>query len=168
MESAVSIAKLLERHEAYYPLRRMNVQAVGIVCSAALLLTFANLTRCFKGETDPTEQQLSACFRALEEMSPSWENAKRSRDFLLLLRRQWEQARPPRTLDLAEDGPRKRARTVDAQNLHSEDPFDQMPFPSQQVGMMTGILEDFLGPEPGLDFDWVASDMFPASQGRFE
>ncbi|POR36832.1 Uncharacterized protein TPAR_02968 [Tolypocladium paradoxum] len=90
IESAFSIARLIQLYERRYALRRMNIQGVGITCSAALLLIFATVSHYqFPAHHDLTPQ-LSACFRALDEFSASWESAKRAREFLLLLQRRWE------------------------------------------------------------------------------
>ena len=98
IESAVSIAKLLQLYQKRYGLRHINIQAVGITCSAALLLIFAivvgdkgsvasNPTR--SSMADPA-MYLGTCFNALEEFSGAWESAKKVRDFLHLLQRRWE------------------------------------------------------------------------------
>lgn len=86
--SAVLIAKLLRIYEIQHGFRKINVQAVGITCSAAMLLLFANVTQS-SSEPD-LETHLNTCFRALDEFGLSWQNAKTARECLLLLQRQWE------------------------------------------------------------------------------
>ncbi|KAI1262918.1 fungal-specific transcription factor domain-containing protein [Xylariaceae sp. FL1019] len=90
IKSAVIIAELLKIYESRYTLRRINVQAVGITCSAALLLIFGIVTKYTLPDGKDLKPYLSICFRAMEEFSSAWENAKRNRDFLILLRRKWE------------------------------------------------------------------------------
>lgn len=98
MDGAFAIAKLLRLYETNYSLRRVNVQAVGYACSAALLLIFANVTKYQKlsgengpsGHGQPTEIHLNTCVRALDELSGSWSSAKKAGEFLQLLQRRWE------------------------------------------------------------------------------
>ncbi|KAH8659465.1 fungal-specific transcription factor domain-containing protein, partial [Ilyonectria robusta] len=90
IESAYAIAKLLQIYEGRYALRLMNIQGVGIACSAALLLIFANVTNFKRYTTTDVGLRLSACFRALDEFGATWESSKRAKDFLVLLHRQWE------------------------------------------------------------------------------
>ncbi|KAI0423540.1 fungal-specific transcription factor domain-containing protein [Xylaria sp. FL1042] len=91
IDSAVAIAELLRIYESQYSFRRINVQAVGMTCSAALLLIFAIVTGYQRPEGGKElKVYLIVCFRALEEFGQSWENAKRNRDFLILLQRNWE------------------------------------------------------------------------------
>ncbi|KAI5927625.1 fungal-specific transcription factor domain-containing protein [Camillea tinctor] len=160
VDSAVSIAKLLQLYESRYTLRRMNIQAVGITCSAALLLIFA-LRAGYKGSGgNELGQHLSACFRALDEFSSSWENAKKARDFLALLQRQWENRGRPRRLrrniPLDDSLERKRTRT---DSFDSQYGMNQRMSPSQQrqqqqqsaVNMGTEIPET----QMGIDLDWI-------------
>ena len=96
IESAISIGKLLQIYEHHYGLRRINVQAVGMTCSAALLLIFA-VVIC--GETEQKAQlslstdpalYLGVCLNALDAFAAAWESAKKAREFLNLLQRRWE------------------------------------------------------------------------------
>lgn len=94
IDAALSIAKLLQLYESRYGLRRVNIQAVGITCSAALLLIFAVVVkhRPEVASTDATipAAHLSTCFRALDEFGAAWESAKQARNFLTVLHRRWE------------------------------------------------------------------------------
>ncbi len=160
MDSAASIAKLLQIYEVRYALRRMAVHAVGIVCSAALLLVFQNVTRYNCGTDDEVKMNLSACLRALEQFELSWESAKRAREFLLLLQQQWElRSRDARKWQESAtySQPRKRAQPSGETN----------PPESHRIGiappaMSSGRPGDN---EPGymeneLDIDWTSAD-FP-------
>ena len=95
IDAATSIAKLLQAYERRYGLRRINIQAVGTTCSAALLLIFAIVINhptpagCAEGSTPAVH--LGTCFRALDESGAAWESAQQARDFLTLLQRRWEQ-----------------------------------------------------------------------------
>jgi hypothetical protein len=51
----------------------MNIQAVAITCSAALMLIFASILRRGDLNADETVAHLNVCFRALEEFGVSWE-----------------------------------------------------------------------------------------------
>ncbi|EQB58296.1 hypothetical protein CGLO_01470 [Colletotrichum gloeosporioides Cg-14] len=92
IESAAAVAKLILLYERRYSLRRVNIQGVAVIFSAAIILIFASMSRRRRrrAKTAETATHLSVCFRALEELSASWECAKRSRDFLLMLQRKWE------------------------------------------------------------------------------
>ncbi|KAF2968604.1 hypothetical protein GQX73_g5001 [Xylaria multiplex] len=91
IDSAVAIAELLRIYESQYTFRRINVQAVGMTCSAALLLIFATVTGYQRPpESKELKAHLAVCSRALEEFAQAWENAKRNRGFLVLLQRNWE------------------------------------------------------------------------------
>lgn len=83
VESATSIAKLLSIYEKYYTFRRMNIQAVAITCSAALILIFAKILSNDRHDDQETAGYLNICFRGLEEFGSSWESAKRAQNFLL-------------------------------------------------------------------------------------
>lgn len=169
MDSASSIAKFLQLYEIRYPLRRMAVHAVGIVCSAALLLLFQNITNYPEADTEIVKYNLSTCFRALEQFELSWESAKRARDFLLLLQRQWElrsrDARAGRRQEAApEYQPRKRARTFDVPETQASDGTVELP-PDQlvQPSMLSGERQsagDFIDMENEQDLDWISSE-FP-------
>lgn len=90
MDSARAIARLLRLYEERWTLRRINIQAVAITFSAALLLVFATVSRYQREREDEILTDLSACLRALDELSPSWDTARRARDFLIRLQRHWE------------------------------------------------------------------------------
>lgn len=90
VESATAIAKLLRIYESHYTFRRMNIQAVAITCSAALMLIFASILRRDDRDADDTVAHLNVCFRALEEFGVSWESAKRAQNFLLHMQGIWE------------------------------------------------------------------------------
>ncbi|KAI0533742.1 fungal-specific transcription factor domain-containing protein [Xylaria digitata] len=120
IDSAVAIAELLKIYESQYTFRRINVQAVGMTCSAALLLIFATVTGYQRPpESKELKAHLVVCFRALEEFGQAWENAKRNRDFLVLLQRNWESRsrlanknrRPSANKRSVDFTGRKRART---------------------------------------------------------
>lgn len=124
IDAAISVAQLLQLYERRYGLRRANIQAVGITCSAALLLIFAVTTR-HQPDAGPAAH-LSTCFRALDEFGAAWESAKQARDFLTLLQRRWElQARrlrdargksgSPAVHEAGSVVPSKRPRTRDEQ-----------------------------------------------------
>lgn len=155
MDSAYAITKLLQIYETHYTFRRMNIQGVGITCSAALLLIFATVTGQHREDENDTRLHLSTCFRALDEFGPSWETARRARDFLTLLQRQWElqnrstKARRVSRTASPDPAARKRTRTTvqsQAQSSNIQDP------------QLEGI---FIDPELGLSLDWVlTSDVF--------
>ncbi|KAK1976422.1 fungal-specific transcription factor domain-containing protein, partial [Colletotrichum cereale] len=87
IESAMAMAKLVQNYERLHTLRRVNIQGVAMIFSAAIILIFASMSRRRRKKTAQTTTRLSVCFRALEELSSSWECAKRARDFLSILQR---------------------------------------------------------------------------------
>ncbi|ETS78545.1 hypothetical protein PFICI_10607 [Pestalotiopsis fici W106-1] len=158
IDAAISIAKLLNIYEIHYTLRRINVQAVNCTGSAALLLIFANFTNFGDFSREETGLHLSTCLRALDEYVPAWESAKRVRDFLTILQRQWDvqvraaRGRPPgSSVSSGHDysSPRKRARSQGG--------------PLSQQDTRHGLGEDpqssdainIINNEVDLDLDWV-------------
>ncbi|KAK4860918.1 hypothetical protein LT330_004649 [Penicillium expansum] len=101
VESATAIARLLQLFEKHYTFRRMNNQVVAIIFSAALMLLFVTVSSSpispGKQGDSPTYPRstemvayLNLCFRALDELGQSFDNAKRTRDYLVTLQRRWQ------------------------------------------------------------------------------
>lgn len=112
VESATAIAKLLHLYELRYTFRRMNIQAVAITCSAALMLIFATILNRNSNRDHETVAHLSLCFRALEEFGFSWESAKRAQSFLLHMQGLWEaKVRPYRSAKRAMPEGKSRAQS---------------------------------------------------------
>ena len=170
-DAALSIAKLLQLYEIRYSLRRINTQAVGIVCSAALLLIFANVTQYQKENANQIRKHLSACFRALEEFESSWESAKKTRDFLLLLQRQWElRARSARSRCDSSSGAtgansRKRTRSADTDESNMEEQLCKILSRQHQHTRSHGV-SDLMDPSIGSDLSWI-DDSFPFSTPQY-
>ena len=111
IESSTAVARLLVLYETHYTFRRMNSQVVGIIFTAALILIFITVSNSHMspipksgldggGENnndtnngiDSTDKMeyLNLCFRALDELGYSFDNAKRTRDFLISLQQRWQ------------------------------------------------------------------------------
>lgn len=101
VESATAIARLLQLYEKHYTFRRMNNQVVAIIFSAALMLLFVTVSNSpvspgkqGDGPAYPRSTEMVAylnlCFRALDELGQSFDNAKRTRDYLVTLQRRWQ------------------------------------------------------------------------------
>lgn len=102
VDSATAVARLLHIYEKHYTFRRMNNQVVAIIFSAALMLLFVTVSSSPLMPTKPGEANqshprnaemvayLNLCFRALDELGQSFENAKRTRDYLVTLQRRWQ------------------------------------------------------------------------------
>lgn len=102
VESATAVARLLHIYEKHYTFRRMNNQVVSIIFSAALMLLFVTVSSSPLMPSKPGESSsahprnaemvayLNLCFRALDELGQSFENAKRTRDYLVTLQRRWQ------------------------------------------------------------------------------
>lgn len=112
--SSIAISKILVLYETRYTLRRINVKAVSITSSAILLLLFAAVTKYPGHPLDELTMCLSPCFRALDEFALSWESARRAKELLVNLQRQWEirtrLRKDSRGLERAAFVPRKRSR----------------------------------------------------------
>ncbi|KAJ0162633.1 Nitrogen assimilation transcription factor nit-4 [Colletotrichum tanaceti] len=181
LESAAAVAKLMRAYELQFSLRSVNVQGVAIVFSAAILLIFASMSRRRGRRTAETTTHLSMCFRALEELSASWDCAKRARDFLLVLHRKWElwsRRLSPGDRDPApashgfvrpgEHMSRKRARTGSpvGPRPQSVDGFRSMsprftatfptPFPTPYSHHSTSYTPRHLSKSPAMDNDSLA------------
>ncbi|KAL3460983.1 fungal-specific transcription factor [Aspergillus heterothallicus] len=99
IESSIAIARILHIYEKHYTFRRMNNQVVSMIFSAALILLYVTISttplssRTGLELTDSSTEMvayLNLCFRALDELGQSFENAKRTRDFLVSLQRRWQ------------------------------------------------------------------------------
>lgn len=99
IESSTAIARILHIYEKHYTFRRMNNQVVAIIFSAALMLLYMTISNTFSSSKNSSENTnsnaemvafLNLCFRALDELGQSFENAKRTRDFLVSLQRRWQ------------------------------------------------------------------------------
>ncbi|KAF6832956.1 fungal specific transcription factor [Colletotrichum musicola] len=165
IDSAVAIAKILQIYEDRYTLRRMNIQGVMITCSAALLLIFATVSRINRPEYVDLGVKLSTCFRALDEFSGSWENAKRAHDFLVMLQREWEiRARSNRmrrqsSATGSSQTARKRLRRGSESEFtgNSYSPITGAQPNKRQLydWAQTQPSAEALGTELGVDLDWI-------------
>ncbi|KAL4749971.1 hypothetical protein BDW72DRAFT_204306 [Aspergillus terricola var. indicus] len=100
IESSIAIARLLHIYEKHYTFRRMNNQVVSMIFSAALILLYVTISTTplasrtgleqLEGSSSEMTAYLNLCFRALDELGQSFENAKRTRDFLVSLQRRWQ------------------------------------------------------------------------------
>lgn len=156
MDSATAIAQLLRLYEDSYTLRRINIQAVAITFSAALLLVFATVSRYQRDREDEILSNLSVCFRALDELAPAWDSAKRARDFLTRLQRHWERQTKSNSLGdgVSPAGSRKRSRQSFVSSERSP-PISLGGDNSSLTGDYSGnggMVTDF---GMDIDFDWM-------------
>ncbi|KZL83902.1 fungal specific transcription factor [Colletotrichum incanum] len=182
IESATAIAKLIQLYERQYTLRRVSTQGVAIIFSAAIILIFASMSRRRRKKTAQTATHLSACFRALEELSSSWECAKRARDFLIMLQRKWEfrsrrlsqSAQNPMPsrgfLRQSEQMSRKRARTGSPAVPRGIDSFQSLS-PILTVENPTEFqleARENIDLDMRLDLDWVFAAGTQSMQGHWD
>jgi hypothetical protein len=108
IESAAAIARLLRLYERQYSLSRINIQAVPITCSAALILIVAGMAQRRRRAADPEiTAHVNLCFRALEEFGGAWKSAERAQRLLVELQQLWElQIRSSCTSKRTESSPR--------------------------------------------------------------
>jgi hypothetical protein len=93
VESATAISKLLRRYEMQYTFRRMNIQIIHIIFSAALIMIFATISRRTEPPTLEEASNLGVCFRALDELGQAFELAKSAREGLITIQRRWRDFR---------------------------------------------------------------------------
>ncbi|KAJ5346704.1 hypothetical protein N7541_009186 [Penicillium brevicompactum] len=139
VESATAVARLLHLYEKHYTFRRMNNQVVAIIFSAALMLLFVTVSGSpmspGKQGDSPTYPRstemvayLNLCFRALDELGQSFENAKRTRDYLVTLQRRWQahmrrsgsakrQINGTSSISMSQQPPVQHGRAVNAQGV---------------------------------------------------
>ncbi|KAL2839180.1 Zn(II)2Cys6 transcription factor [Aspergillus pseudoustus] len=130
IESSISIARILHIYEKHYTFRRMNNQVVSMIFSAALILLYVTISttplssRTGLELTDSGTEMvayLNLCFRALDELGQSFENAKRTRDFLVSLQRRW-QARMRRSGAMKRNMSSHRLTQSAARDTSTQDP----------------------------------------------
>lgn len=179
IDAAISIAKLLQAYEIRYTLRRMNVQGPAIVCSAALILIFADISQFGRpqGLNKLIGPFLSVCFRALDEFGQCWESANRARDFLTRLQRQWElNARSRRAArrqigaaDNSSLGSRKRPLTAtDFETSQTRfPPTGPLDVPQPPLQGQIQSSEDTMGLDLDLDYDWMLAANAQAVSGNW-
>lgn len=90
IQSAIAISKLLRRYEMRYTFRRMNIQIIHIIFSAALIMIFDTVSRRTELPTSEEASNLAVCFRALDELGQAFEIAKSAREGLIAIQRRWK------------------------------------------------------------------------------
>ena len=189
VESATAVARLLHLYEKYYTFRRMNNQVVAIIFSAALMLLYVTISNSPPPGKSPDSKNtemvayLNLCFRALDELGQSFENAKRTRDFLVSLQRRW-QARMRRSgsaikrqvsnvqrqtgQETQSDPSRKKSRV--SSDHQSTNPFSTLPAtsptlnpPLQQQSSPNQTYS--FNPQNQSDIDWIRNSDFQLLSG---
>ncbi|KAJ4368111.1 hypothetical protein N0V83_006466 [Neocucurbitaria cava] len=188
VDAAISIAKLLEAYESRYTFRRINTQGPATTCSAALLLIFADVSQYGRAQGLHIAPYLGICFRALEEFGQSWESAKRARDFLIKLQRQWElKARSRRKIRRSSGytkapsyTSRKRPLTAtdfESNMMNSKAAWPRQQQQQQQEQSMQDLeqqprrrrqdSDDSIGPDYEMDFDRILEANEQAVSGKW-
>ncbi|KAI0886377.1 fungal-specific transcription factor domain-containing protein [Annulohypoxylon maeteangense] len=90
LRSAVDIAILIRAFEKQYSLQRANVLLVHIAFTAALILLYATVSEKDFDCQRELSTQLDMCCQALAELGNSFENAARTLDILLSVKRMWQ------------------------------------------------------------------------------
>ncbi|KAF9888088.1 hypothetical protein FE257_009353 [Aspergillus nanangensis] len=204
IESSTAIARLLHIYEKFYTFRRMNNQVVAIIFSASLMLLYVTISNSTPPSSSGDNSNngnagmvayLNLCFRALDELGQSFENAKRTRDFLVSLQRRW-QARMRRSgsaikrqisnrpssqqlggINLEPNASRKKSRTTAPGNqavYPFSGPTASPPVPCLSLGQVQSHLQQPRDPtqqvgacQPG-DFDWIRSSDLQLLSGGLE
>lgn len=150
IQSAIAISKLLFLYETRYTLRRINVKAVSITSSAVLLLLFASVSKYPSHSQTQITAHLGTCFRALDELSLSWMNARRAKDLLVNLQHQWEIRTHSGKMYRRAEGvpwpPSKRPRTSARTQMYTSSQPERLPVTRGDLGAISGA-------DP--DFDWM-------------
>ena len=89
--SASAISALLTQYEKEHGFRHMHNYIVNIIFSAALISLFNIIAARNTTDTAPSQAtgNLSIFFRALDDLSRSFESAKRAREHLATIQRKW-------------------------------------------------------------------------------
>ena len=161
IDSASAIAQLLRLYEERYTFRRINIQAVAITFSAALLLVFASVIHHQRERGDEILANLSVCFRALDELAPSWDTAKRARDFLIRLQRHWERQARSSSLAAARDDA---SSTRSGFSVSRKRPRPSIPSSDQNNWAENGTAANF---GMDIDFDWMLSTSMEGMPGNW-
>ena len=90
LESAIEIARLLEDYAARFAFRLANTQVVHMAFSAALILLYASVSETDLQRHATLAGHLATCCDALAELGKVFENATRSLDTLLIIKRSWQ------------------------------------------------------------------------------
>ena len=90
IESAIEIARLLEDYAGCFALRLANTQVAHMAFSAALILLYASVSESNRQRHATLAGHLATCCDALAELGNVFENATRSLDTLLIIKRTWQ------------------------------------------------------------------------------
>lgn len=90
LESAIEVARLIDAYATNFPLRLANTQIVHITFSAALILVYASVSESDRHRHATLATHLATCCDALAELGKSFENAARSLETLLMVKRAWQ------------------------------------------------------------------------------
>jgi hypothetical protein len=86
----VSISKLIRIYKKAYPLRYINVEAVSIIFSAAIMFVLASVSDLGGSYTANLVSHLDTCCKALAELGKVFKNATRTLEMLLDIKRKWQ------------------------------------------------------------------------------
>lgn len=90
VRSAVDISKLITCFKLQYSLHRCSVLAVHPIFSAALILVYAAVSESSSDAVINLQPHLETCCQALAELGDIFDNAARSLDILLAVKRTWQ------------------------------------------------------------------------------
>jgi hypothetical protein len=90
LESAIEIARLLDEYATRFALRLASTQIVHMAFSAALILLYASVSETDRQRHATLAGHLATCCDALAELGKIFENATRSLDTLLIIKRTWQ------------------------------------------------------------------------------
>jgi hypothetical protein len=90
LESAIEIARLLDDYATRFAFRLANTQIVHMAFSAALILVHASVSESDRHRHGTLAGHLATCCNALAELGKVFENAARSLDTLLIIKRIWQ------------------------------------------------------------------------------
>lgn len=90
VRAASHISVLLSWYEERYSLSQINIQVVQITFSAALILVYATVSESNAQSHQQLTGHLDMCCRALAELGNTFNNASRTLDVLLHVKRTWQ------------------------------------------------------------------------------
>lgn len=90
VDSAIAVCKILVIYEQQHGIRFVHHSVVHVTSSAALLLLFADVCSLPEWKKQDVRECLSTCFRALGEISSSWQSAREAISGLSEMQQRWQ------------------------------------------------------------------------------
>lgn len=90
IDAAVAISTLIRIYKSSYSLRYINVEVVSIIFSTAIIFVFASVSELGGNDNANLVSHLDTCCKALAELGKVFQNATRTLEVLLDIKRKWQ------------------------------------------------------------------------------